>query len=159
MPESVTDRPTKSHEYVFLLSKSAKYYFDADAVREPPATYERRGGTASWSGDSGHTNGVGSSSFHQMSESGRNIRSVWTIATQPYHGAHFAVFPEKLVEPCILAGCPTDGTVLDPFGGSGTTARVANRLSRRAVLIDLNPEYLRQQMDRNRDIPLGLEIA
>jgi DNA modification methylase len=156
MPESVTDRPTKAHEYLFLLSKSPRYYFDADAVREAPAPYERKGGSASWTADSGHTNGVGSSSFHQMSEVGRNLRSVWTIATQPYPGAHFATFPQALVEPCIKAGCPEGGTVLDPFAGSGTTGLVAQRLSRRAVLIDLNADYLEQVMDRNRDIPLGL---
>src|SRR5262245_5476280 len=88
--------------------------------------------------------------------SARNLRSVWTIATQPYPGAHFATFPAKLVEPCIKAGCPPDGIVLDPFAGSGTTGMVAQSLSRRAVLIDLSGEYLTQVMERNRDIPLGL---
>ena len=87
---------------------------------------------------------------------GRNLRSVWTIATAPYPGAHFATFPPKLVEPCIKAGCPEGGTVLDPFAGSGTTGMVAQSLSRRAVLIDLSVDYLKQLMDRNRDIPLGL---
>ncbi len=130
MPESVTDRPTKAHEYLFLLSKSPRYYFDADAVRE------RQG--------------------NDMNPAGRNLRSVWTIATAPYPGAHFATFPPKLIEPCIKAGCPELGTVLDPFAGSGTTGMVAQSLSRRAVLIDLNAEYLVQTMKRNRDIPLGL---
>ena len=224
MPESVTDRPTKSHEYLFLLTKSARYYFDADAVRETPAEYERKGGTATWAEDSGHTNGKGSSTFHQMSSAGRNIRSVWTIATRPYPGAHFAVFPPELPERCIKAGssekgvCPECGApwervverigavknidyadekrsamqqggkgsttlngipatsittgwrddcrcriadpvpavILDPFAGSGTVGLVANRLSRRAILIDLNPEYLKQQMKRNAQTPLGL---
>lgn len=159
MPESVTDRPTKSHEYLFLLSKSARYYYDADAVREPNSNPEltemrvdwrERPNNGEWpSGTGGRMGSV---------TQGRNLRSVWTIATQPYRGAHFATFPEALVEPCIKAGSPVSGIVLDPFGGSGTTARVANRLSRRAVLIDLNPDYLRQQMKRNRDIPLGLEL-
>jgi DNA modification methylase len=159
MPESVTDRPTKSHEYVFLLAKSPRYYFDADAVRE---TALQPAGEAIATGQHKvhDTRGNGASRLTTLGTNqgaaGRNIRTVWTVATQPYPGAHFAVFPEKLIEPCILAGCPVDGVVLDPFGGSGTTARVANRLSRRAVLIDLNPDYLRQQMDRNRDLPLGL---
>jgi DNA modification methylase len=99
--------------------------------------------------------GVGTT-FGGWNPAGRNIRSVWTIATQPYPGAHFATFPQALVEPCIKAGCPTLGTVLDPFAGSGTVGLVAQRLSRRAVLIDLNADYLGQVMDRNRDIPLGL---
>lgn len=86
----------------------------------------------------------------------RNRRSVWTIATRPYPGAHFATFPEALVEPCILAGCPEGGVVLDPFAGTGTVGVVAQRLSRRALLIDLNPEYLRQLMVRNASVPLGL---
>jgi DNA modification methylase len=87
---------------------------------------------------------------------GRNIRSVWTIATQPYPGAHFATFPPKLVEPCIKAGCPENGTVLDPFAGTGTVGMVAQRLSRRAVLIDLNTDYLAQCLERNAALPLGL---
>ncbi len=161
MPESVTDRPTKAHEYLFLLSKSPRYYFDADAVREPDAgtdhprtiglpqpSLEPSGGIAG-----AHT---GIRTAEGRNGTGRNIRTVWTVATQPYPGAHFATFPEKLVEPCILAGCPSLGTVLDPFAGSGTVGRVAQRLSRRAVLIDLNPEYLVQAMERNRDVPLGL---
>lgn len=164
MPESVTDRPTKAHEYLFLLAKSPRYHYDADAVREPHAepnpnamTWEERKAVL---GHHGNTSalvqqGVSIPSLAQH-PNGRNRRSVWTIATQPYPGAHFAVMPEALVEPCILAGCPEGGTVLDPFGGSGTVARVANRLSRRAVLIDLNPEYLAQQLERNRDMPLGL---
>ncbi len=92
-------------------------------------------------------------------EAGRNIRSVWTIATQPYPGAHFATFPPKLVEPCVKAGCPSGGVVLDPFGGSGTTGMVAQALGRRAVLIDLNGDYLVQAMRRNQQSPLGLDVA
>lgn len=163
MPESVTDRPTKAHEYLFLLSKSPRYFYDADAVREAnvgtfndfPSHARIGGGTGRPRYD---TNGqaAGPSGHVGTDPAGRNLRSVWTIATQPYPGAHFATFPEKLVEPCIKAGCPPDGVVLDPFAGSGTVGRVAQRLSRRAVLIDLNADYLVQAMARNADIPLGL---
>jgi len=155
MPESVTDRPTKAHEYVFLLSKSARYFYDADAVREPSL---RAGDTPG--GDNGR--GVGEfgvmphAPFNGPVPANRNLRSVWNIATQPYPGTHFATFPRALVEPCIKAGCPTLGTVLDPFAGSGTTGLVAQSLSRRAVLIDLSAEYLEQIMDRNAQKPLGL---
>ena len=154
MPESVTDRPTKAHEYLFLLSKSARYFYDADAVREDYSgpMYEGRNNGAILNGDRndrGKTIGM-------SNPAGRNLRSVWTIATQPYPGAHFATFPEALVEPCIKAGSPEGGTVLDPFGGSGTTARVANRLSRRAILIDLSTDYLDQAMVRNSQSPMGL---
>lgn len=160
MPESVTDRPTKAHEYVFLLTKSPRYFYDVEAVREPNVTVgDRREGNGRHAYD-GKWDGTGNDGTQQafvtINPAGRNRRSVWTIATKPYPGAHYAVMPEALVEPCVLAGCPKGGTVLDPFGGSGTVARVANRLSRRAVLIDLNPEYLDQQMKRNADIPLGL---
>jgi DNA modification methylase len=175
MPESVTDRPTKSHEYVFLLSKRERYYFDADAVRErnainPDWNYGsenyRRDITQDEQKTAGDfrrpkSSGAGWSGFAPAGPSGtgRNLRSVWTIATQPYPGAHFATFPEALVEPCVKAGSPVDGVVLDCFAGSGTTGRVAQRLGRRAVLIDLNPAYLVQAMVRNRDIPLGLGVA
>ena len=158
MPESVTDRPTKAHEYLFLLSKSARYWYDADAVAEPGLHIRERGrpngldNVTNKREPLGRDNSAGANGI-------RNLRSVWTVATQPYPGAHFATFPEKLVEPCIKAGCPTMGTVLDPFAGSGTTGRVAQRLSRRAVLIDLNADYLVQAMNRNRDIPLGLEAS
>jgi len=175
MPESVTDRPTKAHEYVFLLTKAARYYFDADAVREPPQQPSRGGviGQARYTSMSAHPKSLvevcpggtgrrkGSSQRPEYRESlsqptSRNIRTVWTIATQPYPGAHFATFPEKLVEPCVKAGCPPDGVVLDPFAGSGTVGRVANRLGRRAVLIDLSADYIDQAMLRNAQAPLGL---
>jgi DNA modification methylase len=248
MPESVTDRPTKSHEYLFLLTKSARYYFDADAVREPNVEPTGNGGwqNAIRQGDPDRyqgryipnktEGGAGGSKFmrgEHVHTGGRNIRSVWTIATRPYPGAHFAVFPPVLPERCIKAGssekgvCPECGApwervverksltshdgeppyvppseidrygtgeagvhrkvggqyqkwlddhpkqtvgwngcthvvdpvpavVLDPFAGSGTVGMVANRLSRRAILIDLNPEYLKQQMRRNAQTPLGL---
>ena len=127
-------------------------YFDAEAVREGALTEV-------WPGigpKHGETDNHKSDYNPMAVNAGRNIRTVWTIATQPYPGAHFATFPRKLVEPCIKAGCPTGGVVLDPFAGSGTTGLVAQSLSRRAVLIDLNGEYLEQVMDRNRDMPLGL---
>jgi len=163
MPESVTDRPTKSHEYMFLLSKSARYYYDADAVREPwkPNAYdikraaEDHPGYAGKNDDPKWSNGIRGVPVGDPS-TGRNIRSVWSIATQPYAGAHFAVFPPKLVEPCIKAGSPEGGVVLDCFAGSGTTGMVAQSLSRRAILIDLSLEYLGQLMERNRDVPLGI---
>jgi len=167
MPESVTDRPTKSHEYLFLLTKSARYFFDTDAVRESfadermgnPGRYNRTSQASKGANrdrqDTGFlNNGAGWDRGKQLG--GRNIRSVWNIATRPYPGAHFAVFPPELPERCIKAGSPEGGIVMDPFGGSGTVGMVANRLSRRAILIDLNPEYLKQQMKRNAQTPLGL---
>lgn len=157
MPESVTDRPTKAHEYLFLLAKSQRYYFDADAVREPHSREwaSETVGPGYMTAQQGRNDG-GKRQGTEQNTAGRNIRSVWTIATQPYPGAHFATFPPKLVEPCVKAGCPEGGIVLDPFAGSGTTGLVANRLGRRAVLIDLSMDYLGQLMDRNRQAPLGL---
>lgn len=224
MPESVTDRPTKAHEYLFLLAKAERYYYDADAIRETYSpittdTTQRRRMIAEGKFSSeqefrgsytGKRGGVGERML-KLNDSGRNRRSVWTINTQPYAGAHFAVFPEKLIEPCILAGCPAQvcavcgapwvrvverepfdkegwgaatkdhhgpvqgaqsmirngngragsvhvttlgwhpscpcnaatipGTVLDCFGGSGTTARVAKRLGRKSILIDQSEQY------------------
>jgi DNA modification methylase len=160
MPESVTDRPTKAHEYLFLLSKSPRYYFDADAVRETNTVPDRSGTNAARVAPGRPYGSRGPSDEVprpiESNPAGRNIRSVWTIATAPYPGAHFATFPPKLVEPCIKAGCPEGGVVLDSFAGSGTTGMVAQSLSRRAVLIDLSMDYLGQLMERNRDIPLGL---
>jgi DNA modification methylase len=155
MPESVTDRCTKAHEYIFLLSKKAKYYYDADAIAEPfkhkdmqvEAKLRKapgRLGVSNYSNGSGrndaggYTGGMG---FASQSET-CNKRSVWEVATQPYSGAHFATFPPKLIKPCILAGCPVGGTVLDPFGGGGTTGMVALELGRSAELIELNPDYV-----------------
>ena len=152
MPESVTDRPTKAHEYLFLLSKAPRYYFDADAVREGAATSEWPG-----IGPKHGTTDRHKSDYEPMAvNAGRNLRSVWTIATEPYPGAHFATFPRKLVEPCVKAGCPEGGTVLDPFAGSGTTLLVAQALGRRGIGIDLSPDYLRQALTRNSQTPMGL---
>jgi DNA modification methylase len=149
MPESVKDRPTRAHEYIFLLSKSPRYYYDADAIREPHTLNDRvkgrkpnfaprkwlpEGGKISNNNRSGG-DGVG------FNPKGRNKRSVWTIPTRPFKGAHFAVFPPDLIEPCILAGCPAGGVVLDPFMGSGTTGVVAAMYQRNFIGFELNPEY------------------
>lgn len=222
MPESVTDRPTRSHEYVFLLAKSRRYYYDAPAIREaaPPGQRPQRGnrrdrferdGASSdliipgqqhaqhrrrrrvptgWAtGPGSHAildhNGrgrgkadteeayagasvrraVGLNDRWDAAEDagkvvpGRNRRSVWTIPTQPYPGAHFASFPEALVAPCVLAGCPEGGVVLDPFAGTGTVGLVAQRLSRRTVLIELNPRYVAHILRRTQNTVLGLAEA
>ena len=155
MPESVRDRCTKAHEYIFLLSKSTHYYFNATAIREPCGTKGNartfRGGGAYTRGQSfqnstrvereSHGNGTNNTG-------GRNKRSVWSTATGQFKGAHYATFPERLVEPCILAGCPEGGRVLDPFTGSGTTGVVAKRLRRHFIGVEINPEYCRMATDR-----------
>lgn len=175
MPESVKDRCTKAHEYLFLLSKGPRYHFDQEAISEAvaPSSVARlsqdidnqvgservrgktngamkavaKGGKNAFRGQ-GSNRGEGGQANRperDMREIGvgltRNKRSVWEVATQPFSEAHFAVYPPALIEPCILAGCPTRGTVLDPFGGAGTTGMVADRLGRNAILIELNPEY------------------
>jgi len=179
MPESVQDRCTKSHEYLFLLSKSDRYWFDAEAIAEPLAAASiarlaqdiegqagsdrvpgktngrmkavAKGNRKTFRGGGIYTQGrsfdndaeaCNDSIGNEPNERGvRNKRSVWSVATQPFKEAHFATFPPALVEPCILAGCPTGGMVLDPFGGAGTTGLVADRLQRNATLIELNPAY------------------
>jgi len=143
MPESVTDRCTKAHEYLFLLTKSAKYYFDNEAIKEPaqtaPATRDKHG--EGYQAD--YPNGDRFSAGERVwgADGKRNRRSVWTIPTKPFKGAHFAVMPEALVEPCILATSREGDTVLDPFLGSGTVGLVAQRHNRRWVGCELNPEY------------------
>ena len=169
MPESVTDRPTKAHEYVFLLTKSPRYYYDADAIRERHADWERGAhGERVGSGDDERPQpGVRTGTFNAKDRhgadraynpSGRNKRTVWEITTQPYPEAHFATYPEKLVEPCILAGCPQDGVVLDPFVGSGTTLAVAQRLGRKGIGTDISTEYLQLAEKRICDIPLPMSM-
>lgn len=138
MPESVRDRCTKAHEYIFLLSKGPKYYFDAEAIKEPEVCGRKRGPAPH--PDAKSTNGNGGLSQRE-SNGKRNKRSVWTVTTKPFKGAHFATFPPDLIEPCVLAGAPLGGTVLDPFGGAGTTGLVAKMHYRNAVLCELNPEY------------------
>lgn len=147
MPESVTDRCTKAHEYIFLLSKSQRYYYDAEAIKEKMANssfsrmqYPRynensKGATGNYA--------VVSSDYGNKNEENRNKRSVWTVNTKPYKEAHFATYPEKLIVPCIKAGCPEGGVVLDPFIGSGTTGVVARKLNRNYIGIELNTEYVK----------------
>ena len=210
MPESVTDRCTKAHEYIFLLSKSTKYYYDAEAIKEPSACENRNGFRGendgpthyanqptvpnnserftpkSWNGSkfedgknlevhpnvgkkrkpAGWDTAAGShGTIHRdgraktveytdgISET-RNKRSVWTVATQPFKDAHFATFPPKLITPCILAGCPEGGTVLDPFGGSGTVGEVSESSGRNSILIELNQKYC--EMASHRTAQQGL---
>jgi len=169
MPESVKDRCTKSHEYIFLLSKSLKYYFNNNAILEPATGYDGRKATMMKgskkyhdSSQSFHARGHERWRYKNLQADGqtpntlhlnrlqgqeylspvRNKRSVWTIPTKAFKGAHFATFPEKLIEPMILAGCPENGIVLDPFIGAGTTALVARNLGRNFIGIELNKEYI-----------------
>jgi DNA modification methylase len=140
---------------------SQPYFYDADAVREADGGFDHPRSVLNGQPSLEPSGGlmrphVGLRTTEGRNGSGRNLRSVWTIATQPWPGAHFATFPEALVEPCVKAGCPEGGVVLDPFAGTGTVGLVAQRLSRRAILIDLNPEYLRQCLARNAQTPLGL---
>jgi site-specific DNA-methyltransferase (cytosine-N4-specific) len=118
-PESVPDRPTRAHEYIFLFSKSSSYFYDSDAIREPYLT----------------------KAYKFANPKGKNRRSVWTVAPKPFKAAHFATYPQELIEPCIKAGCPEGGIVLDPFFGAGTTGVVAKRLKRSCIGIELNPAY------------------
>ncbi|MDO9382648.1 MAG: site-specific DNA-methyltransferase [Hyphomicrobiaceae bacterium] len=148
MPASVTDRTTPAHEMIYLLSKSPRYFYDVEAVKEPakrwPGHTSKRQGEF---GGKGAAPGTGQSAFRAITET-RNRRSVWTVTTKPFKGAHFATFPPDLIEPCILAGCPIGGTVLDPFGGAGTTGLVAQAHGRNAILCELNPEYASIARDR-----------
>lgn len=149
MPESVTDRPTKAHEYLFLMSKSERYFYDHEAVQESFA--DKRMGNPQGGGQyardcpwvgSGRQNGLQKGVWNEDGkQTGRNRRSVWTVSTKPYPGAHFAAFPPDLIKPCILAGCPDSGIVLDPFLGSGTTGMVCQDLGRRWIGFELNEDY------------------
>lgn len=151
MPESVRDRCTKSHEYIFLLTKSERYYFDAAAICEPIAEssekryqqdIEHQAGSNRQPGkENGPMKAVGNGKT-------RNKRTVWSVSTARFKGAHFATFPEKLIEPCILAGCPEGGTVLDPFMGSGTTGVVSKRLGRNFVGCEINNDYAKMAANR-----------
>ena len=159
MPESVRDRPTCAHEKVWLLTKSGKYFYDADTIREEfadrrmgnPGAYNRTTASAKGQGnklaDGGFLNNGGT--WTKGAElDGKNARNVWTISPKPFKGAHFATMPPELAERCIKAGCLEGGTVLDPFGGSGTTGLAADRSGRNAVLIELNPEYKKIAIER-----------
>jgi DNA modification methylase len=154
MPESVKDRCTKAHEYIFLLSKSPKYYFDNEAIKEDCVGKDERKWADSYekagSIKQGETN-ANIKRTKRYSKDGsfkRNKRSVWTVTTKPFKGAHFATFPMDLIEPCVLAGCPVGGTVLDPFAGSGTTGIVAASNDRDAILLELNEDYIKLALDR-----------
>ena len=155
MPESVRDRCTKAHEQVFLLSKRARYFFDAEAIAEPgviPAGTKAAKGSAERASQPGVNNRPPE---YKIYDGMRNRRSVWTIATQPFSGAHFATMPPELAETCIRAGSKSGDVVLDPFGGAGTTGLAADRLQRSATLIELNPEYAAIARDRiTADAPL-----
>jgi DNA modification methylase len=152
MPESVTDRCTKAHEYLFLLSKSRRYYFDHVAIKEPAVggkpgnTKPTKGGRAYDAGAAEHRTAA---NLHRIGAvEFRNRRSVWDVATRPYRGAHFATFPPDLIEPCIKAGSREGDTILDPFNGAGTTGLVAARLGRNYIGIELNTGYC--EMSRQR---------
>jgi DNA modification methylase len=151
MPESVQDRCTKSHEYIFLLSKSSKYYYDIESIHEQSIYAGDDRGSR---GDS--RRGTEANSMSGKTGEFRNKRSVWTVTTKPYEGAHFAVFPTDLIEPCILAGAPVGAVVLDPFMGSGTTAQVAQTLGRKYLGCELNPAY--QQLQNKRLAQQSLEL-
>lgn len=150
MPESVTDRCTKSHEYIFLLSKSQKYWYDHDAIKQAMIGEPHKPGNKATS-DAGHLrNDVGTDRMEKVwGEDGMaNKRSVWTVTTKPYSEAHFATYPPDLIVDCIKAGCPEGGIVLDPFMGAGTTAMVARKLNRNYVGFELNPEYIKIAQNR-----------
>lgn len=159
MPESVTDRCTKSHEYIFLFSKSQKYYFDHEAIQEEAKWSEDRrkdDGRVEYDGKrAAGQDPHAQQSFVKIVER-RNKRDVWSVPVQPIREAHFATFPKKLIEPCILAGCPVGGTVLDPFFGSGTTGVVATELNRDYIGIELNPKYVEIINKRTSNIQLSL---
>ena len=148
MPESTKDRPTNCHEKLWLITKSKNYYYNADAIKEdsiyaPNKTHEKERPKGYYKGkwSSPEKGSRHDGSFKAIREK-KNKRNVWTIPTKPFKNAHFATFPPKLIEPCIKAGCPENGIVLDPFGGAGTTGIVAKSLNRKSILIELNPKYI-----------------
>ena len=158
MPESVQDRCTKAHEYIFLMSKAQQYHYDHEAIKEQSTSKSegiRFGGNKY--GDDDDPKYATKSGNVSKEYDKANKRSVWTVTTKPYAGAHFAVFPSDLIEPCILAGAQVGGIVLDPFMGSGTTAQVAQNLGRQYLGCELNPEYEALQQSRLSQLSLGLE--
>ena len=165
MPESVTDRCTKAHEYIFLLNKNPNYYFDNDAIKENSLNAgksislgEKSFSKRQAEGMNVNPSGNAFSSSYKVLEK-RNKRSVWTVPTKPFRDAHFATFPPDLIKPCVLAGGPEGGTVLDPFGGAGTTGLVAEQNNRDSILIELNPEYAQIARDRlYNDAPLFVDV-
>ena len=161
MPESVKDRCTKSHEYIFLLSKKPHYYFDYEAIQEPATTVIgedaeiRFGGNKYGDNEDSHFQTY-SGNVYEPSDV-RNKRDVWDVATKAVKEAHFATYPEELVEPCVRAGSRVGGIVLDPFFGSGTTGKVAAQLNREYIGIDLNPEYIEIAKKRTANLQMSLE--
>lgn len=171
MPESVTDRPTKSHEYIFLLTKSERYFYDVDAIKETqsPGTFERYGNgkaprkvtVKAFASEAGEV--LSNSDYKQscpdaiLPDGCRNKRTVWTVPTFGCAEAHFATYPPDLIKPCILAGSRPGDTVLDPFGGSGTSGQVALELGRKAILIELNPKYI-PLIDKRTLVTPGLKL-
>lgn len=164
MPESVTDRPTKAHEYLFLLSKSDRYYYDHEAIKEPLARPDegRRTTPAVFGGKLKHVEAGKQSRLHSgneytgTSDGNRNRRTVWEVSPAQFSEAHFATFPEKLIQPCIMAGSREGDTVLDPFFGAGTTGLVCKRLARNYIGIELNPDYIKIAEKRIGSIPESL---
>jgi DNA modification methylase len=163
MPESVQDRCTKAHEYIFLMSKSQKYHYDHEAIKEEVKEVSITRAKSAWNPTKLNVglDGAKNESFETMGDrwvkEKANKRSVWTVTTKAYEGAHFAVFPQDLIEPCILAGAPIGGIVLDPFMGSGTTAQVAQHLGRQYLGCELNEDYKPLQQKRLRQMSLVLE--
>lgn len=170
MPHSTKNRLTTDHEYIFFFTKKRKdYFYDQDAIREEHVTFSehskmkggrnhfgKNGGTPEKGKNSGNSNlhdGRWDQAFHP---NGRNKRTVWNVALSKFRGAHFAVFPEKLIEPCILAGCPKNGIVLDPFFGAGTTGYVANKFSRKYIGLEINPEYAEIARERLATVQVEL---
>ncbi|WOX47179.1 site-specific DNA-methyltransferase [Aeromonas sp. XH] len=170
MPHSAKNRLTTDHEYIFFFTKKSKdYYYDQDSIREEHVTFSesskmkggrnhfgKNGGTPEKGKNGGNSNlhdGRWDQAFHP---NGRNKRTVWNVALSKFRGAHFAVFPEKLIEPCILAGCPKNGLVMDPFFGAGTTGFVANKNSRKFVGLEINPEYAEIAKDRLSNVQIDL---
>lgn len=159
MPESVTDRPTKAHEYVFLLTKSARYFYDAEAIAEEVQSDRAPSRKAKRTG-AGHAALRPNGSAYDGEGTHRNARTVWSIPSQPFKGAHFATMPPELADRCIRAGSRAGDTVLDPFGGAGTTGLVADRLGRDATLIELNPAYAALARQRiTNDSPMFAEVV
>ena len=161
MPESVTDRPTKAHEQIFLLTKSENYYYDAQAIREPHKVKPHAHGASKQASQFATIrSGAADAAFRQPdriwgAQGGRNKRSVWTVNVCPYKGAHMATFPSKLIEPCVLAGCPPHGIVLDPFNGAATSGLVSLENGRRYLGIELNEAYVSLSMNRLRYFDLA----
>lgn len=162
MPESVKDRPTKAHEYLFLFAKNERYYYDSDSVKEESIYHEKRNGrVGAYQNKAIYSRGDGTTPTGQAIRdiTMRNCRSVWSISTVPYKGAHFAVMPQKLVEPCVLASSRPNDIILDPFSGAGTVPLVALQNGRRYIGIELNPEYIKLAQERLSGVQLPIPLG